>query len=201
MILNTKTLLVCAMIITALAFAINPAKIKPYELAENWVTSELIEYSWKKRLHGDIEARPWPWMKSVPEAKLTIPDFEKEFVIMRGTDGNILAYTPGWHEGSDKLGVPGISLVSAYKDRHFEFLRHMKPGQKVNLSLPNGELLEYEVEGLSILHGAEMNLSAEPDESVLLLSTHYPFSNWQKGDEVRFVVVARALTKIKRATS
>lgn len=161
--------------------------------AKAWLTQRLIDRAWTQTLRGEADARPWPWMESAPVAKLSVPRLGKEFVVLKGNSGDVLAFAPGWHDGTDLPGRDGISLISAHRDTHFAFLQSLEIGDVVNVETPEGGLAVYRVEDLESVTEAEIQVRQEPPESVLLLSTSYPFANWQKGEAMRFVAVARRI--------
>ena len=72
--------------------------------AKAWLSVHLLNHAWGQTLAGDPVARPWPWMDSVPVARLIIPDLQKDYVVLRGVSGTVLAFAPGWHE---KTALPG----------------------------------------------------------------------------------------------
>ncbi len=158
--------------------------------AKAWLSARLIEQAWARTLDGEADAKPWPWMDSAPVAQITVPRLNKEFIVMRGTSGTVLAFAPGWHEGSNKPGGKGISLVSGHRDSHFGFLNELEKGDVVRLQASDGRMVEYIVSDLRVVMDTEIRVAQEEGQSTLLLSTCFPFVNWQPGGEMRFVVVA-----------
>jgi sortase A len=169
-----------------------------YARHHNRVPALLINQAWARTLDGVAEIHPWPGLESVPVAKIILPDMNREHVIMSGVSGDVLAVAPGWHEGTDFPGQPGISLISAYGNTHFGFLRHLQEGDVFTLETRDGNHRSYLVSEMSIVQESEMKVAVGKDESVLLLSTSYPLSNWQQGEKVRLVVVARETGPEKR---
>lgn len=169
--------------------------------AKAWLSVALIDRAWAQTLDGEAEAKPWPWMDSAPVAKIAVPRLNKEFVVMRGTSGTVLAFAPGWHEGTDRPGAPGISLVSAHRDTHFGFLNELQRGDEITLQTSEGRQIEYVVDELRIVMDPQVQVKRNEQESTLLLSTCFPFVNWQPGGEMRFIVVAREVKDGKTPTS
>ncbi len=151
----------------------------------------LIEQAWNKTLQGDHQSRPWPWMDSTPVAKLYIPKYGASHVVMSGVSGAIMAFAPGWHEGTNRPGQPGVSLISAHKDMHFSYLKNMQFGDRFELITPDGRHISYEVEDMKILDRPTLNVQNDGHDSIVVLSTCYPFANWQIGGDMRFVVIGR----------
>lgn len=159
--------------------------------AKAWLSVHLIDDAWERTIDGEGGARPWPWMDSHPVAKLEVPRFGKEHIVMSGVSGSVIAFAPGWHDGTQMPGESGISLISAHKDTHFGYLKNLKRSDVIRLQKQNGQWKEYEVETLQILEEPEISISDTGDSSILVLSTCYPFGNWEVGGDMRFVVVAR----------
>ncbi|MCB9990802.1 MAG: class GN sortase [Rhodospirillales bacterium] len=159
--------------------------------AKAWLAGHLIEQAWAQTLAGTADAKPWPWMDSSPVAEITFVRQDKKFVVMKGTSGTVLAFAPGWHEGSDAPGQPGISLISAHRDTHFGFLNELKTGDRIMIRTVDGIKKTYAVDEMKIVMDPEIKVHRDERDSTLLLSTCFPFVNWQPGGEMRFVVVAR----------
>ena len=155
------------------------------------LSAVLIGRAWGRALAGDRDARPWPWMDSVPVARLEVPDLGKDLVVMRGVSGEVLAFAPGWHEGSDPPGSGGITVISAHRDTHFGFLRNLRKGQEIILTGTDGAARHYGVEDLAVVQEPEIRVDVSEKAGILLLTTCYPFAGWQPGGDMRFVVVAR----------
>ncbi len=153
----------------------------------------LIEHAWQRALKGEKEPNPWPWMDSSPVAKISIPALGRDHVVMRGVSGEVMAFAPGWHEGTNFPGEPGITLVSAHKDTHFTYLKNLEVGDLISMTTINGRQIDYRVEKAMVIDTPELQISDHTKQSVIVLSTCYPFSNWQVGGDMRYVVVAREI--------
>lgn len=159
--------------------------------AKAWLSVHLIDDAWGRTLNGESEPRPWPWMDSHPVAKLQVPRFAREHIVMSGVSGSVMAFAPGWHDGTEKPGEKGISLISGHKDTHFGYLKNLQNDDILRLQKQDGAWKTYKVETLQILEKPEISVSDSHDASVLVLSTCFPFGNWDVGGKMRFVVVAR----------
>ncbi len=159
--------------------------------AKAWLSVHLMDYAWDRTLSGENYARPWPWMDSAPVARLSVPRLNKDMVIMRGNSGAVMAFAPGWHEGTAVPGHTGISLISAHRDTHFGFLRQLKTGETLTLTDKDGTMHYYRVDEFVTTTKPEIRVDIEQGGEVLLLSTCYPFNNWTRSSDMRFIVVAR----------
>lgn len=166
----------------------------------------LIENAWEQALAGDQDARPWPWMDSVPVARVAVPRLGKDMVVMRGVSGTVLAFAPGWHEGSVLPGAEGISLLAGHRDTHFSFMKDLKMGDRIELQTASGEAVSYEVSEMEMLDKPELSVrNLKGNDSILVLSTCYPFQqsimDGTNRADMRFVVVARKVTETKDIVS
>lgn len=169
--------------------------------AKAWLSAQLIDHAWTRTKNGEPDARPWPWMDSAPVARLSVARLNKSLVVMRGTSGEVLAFAPGWSEGTAMPGAPGISLISAHRDKHFGFLNNLQKGDPITLETRQGETVNYIVTELRVVKEAEIKVEQVEGQSTLLLSTIFPFVNWQPGGEMRFVIVAQQVLSYKETTT
>jgi sortase A len=151
----------------------------------------LIEQAWSRTQSSTEASRPWPWAAGMPVAKIIIPELKQEHIIMNGVSDRILELVPGWHEGTDFPGKPGISLISARRDTHFAFLRKLKEGDSFFLETQEGKRKLYYVSELSVVQDKKIKVQGHDNESILLLSTSYSFQNWHEDEELRLVIIAR----------
>lgn len=160
-----------------------------------FMSVKLINHAWAQTKDHSYDVKPWPWIDSVPMAKLYFPDFDKEYVVMKGVTGSVLAFTPGWHEQTSMPGKAGVSLIAAHRDTHFSILRKMKAGDKVSLETKEGLLKDYVVSDMLITNESEVHVPLIDNKSILLLSTCYPFENWSVEKDMRIVLIAKEVKK------
>lgn len=177
-------------VITALAVsAWVPVMIYGSQIKET-LPDYLISRAWQKTLVGEADARPWPWLVSMPVAQLTVPAFDRKMVVLHGVSGEVLAYAPGWDEGSEKPGSAGITLISGHQDRDFNFLHRMEQGQEILLTDTAGQEHRYMVQEMKIVQDPEIHVPFNESYGTLLLTTGFPVSNWQYKNDLTLVVVA-----------
>jgi sortase A len=162
----------------------------------DYFAQKLIEAAWQKSLSGTrAHVRPWPWLESWPVARLSIPAMGEDLIVMRGVSPSVLVHAPGWHDGSAAPGTPGISVISAYRDRHFSFLKNMKSGMTLSLLTADGERRSYVVSEVSLTENREIRVPVpRGQENVLVLSTSYPVTADKasvRAGRAHIVVVAR----------
>lgn len=152
----------------------------------------LLQQAWEKRLAGADDARPWPWADTQPLARISIPDLNKNWIVMSGAHGRTLAFAPGHLEGSALPGRPGHSIVSAHRDTHFQALQQLSPDASIHVQEQNGAVSKYRVTDIRVVDSRKTRLSLNSDGRHLTLVTCYPFEARQAGGPLRFVVHAEA---------
>lgn len=137
----------------------------------------LIRYAWSETQQTQAGIRPWPWVGSYPVAEIDFPDSGHNMVIMSGSSPAVLAVAPLWNEGTHRPGMPGISLISGDYHTRFGFLKNIKPGDSFNLRTMAGDEKRYVIEDLQIVEDAPMQIKGGDQDSIVILSTAYPFKS------------------------
>lgn len=169
--------------------------------AKAWLAPLLLEQAWQDSLsRGGEPTRPWPWADTWPVARLLVPSLGVSNYILAGDTGHALAFGPGHSEASADLGGPGQAVIGGHRDTHFAFLQDLELQQRLTLQLPDGRLLEYEVETLAVIDSSRQLLQVQQDEEQLLLVTCYPFDALSTGGPLRYVVGARPVVSLVATT-
>ena len=181
--------------VAGLALAVEGLRIP----AKAAVAQILLRRSWAAARAGQVEARPWPWADTWPVARLTAPRHGVDLVVLAGANGGSLAFAPAHLTGTAPPGAPGTSFIAGHRDTHFEFLRHLRPGDRLVLETPGGEALAYRVVGLSIVDTREPLFTEDSSTQVqpasraqsnLALVTCFPFDTPIPGGPFRYLVTA-----------
>jgi hypothetical protein len=77
------------------------------------------------------------------------------------------------------------------RDKHFRALAELELGDSVALERPDGTVLTYTVDALDVVDSGRAELPLDPDESVVVLVTCWPFDGVEVGGSWRYVVTAR----------
>ena len=174
-----------AVLCTAVFFIVNalwiPAKA---ELAQ-W----LLERTWRKRLAGDLEARPWPWADTWPVAVLEAPRLGVRELVLEGASGRNLAFGPAM---LTDIGSRD-RVISGHRDTHFAFLRKLRRGDRMVVTDRSGTLA-YRVIEKEVVDSRERELVLDDARQRLTLLTCYPFDALTAGGPLRLVVTAAPVT-------
>lgn len=126
----------------------------------------------------EAPAKPWSWADMAPVAEITFPTLDERYVVVDGVSGEALAWAPGLSPDAADLGAPGVTLIAAHRDTHFQGLDKLGPGAPIEVATADGRRLRYEVAGAQIVDSRVYRLPPEktgPD--VLALSTCWPIGS------------------------
>jgi sortase A len=154
----------------------------------------LLNTAWQKTLQSRLQTRPWHWADTWPVAKLTVPSSSINIIILDGSNGASLPFAPGHLAGSAVPGERGISIITAHRDTHFEFLRDLAIGERLTVTRHDGKQVPYRIRALEVVDTREPSLRIRSNTSQLLMVTCYPFNAIEAGTPLRYVVTAEAVT-------
>lgn len=166
----------------------------------------LVANAWERTLAQGGQHKPWSWADTYPVARLFLEDdtpaaaslwqsdnSRKSLYVLAGAVGRTLAFGPGMLLSGARPGETGNTVIAGHRDTHFAALEHMKPGQMLEMQIPTGESLSYEVFDAAIYHESDAWLMADTDTAILTLITCYPFDALFANTPHRFVVRARRI--------
>lgn len=153
----------------------------------------LIGDAWQRSLYsGGTAEKPWPWADTWPVARLEVPRLSIDLFVLWGTQGNSLAFGPGYDSASALPGRGGVTVIGGHRDTHFEFLRDIEVNTLLSMQLPSGESVSYIVNELRVVDvDQDPYLSLSREGGALILVTCYPFDALLPGGALRYVVTAR----------
>jgi len=109
--------------------------------------------------------------------------------VLAGASGTSLAFGAGHIDGTAPPNAPGHSVLAGHRDREFEFLRDLAPGDVLRLRTP-GAVREYLVDGAGVVPRDDGTALQPTAGDRLTLVTCYPFDAIEPGGPLRFVVTA-----------
>ncbi len=188
--LVTRCLVIAGVLCLAWGFYL-PAKAR--------VGQVLLQFAWQQTLEHQTPDvgnghRPWPWADTWPVARLRVPAYGIDQVVLAGAEGESLAWAPGQVAGSARLGSEvGNVALAGHRDTHFSFLRHLQQGDEVIVIDSAGVEHRYQVEATSIVDETDVGVLEPASRAVLTLVTCYPFDVITPGGPLRYVVRAVAM--------
>lgn len=155
------------------------------------VAQVLLERSWQAHLEGDV-VKPWPWADAQPIARLIVPRLDVDMLVLNNASGRSLAFGPVWVDPSAPLGGYGNSVLSGHRDTHFEFLRHLREGDRIIVQTTGG-METFEVRSHWVFDQRDEHIVLSTLDRRLTLVTCYPFDSIVPGGDLRFAIEAVAV--------
>ena len=156
----------------------------------------LVADAWQKTLSQGGRHKPWSWADTYPVARLMLSSEAEaaSLYVLAGAVGRTLAFGPGLLLSGAHPGEAGNVVIAGHRDTHFIDLQHLKVNQRVNMQIPSGETLQYQVFDVGVYHESDAWLMGETESAILTLITCYPFDGLMSDTPYRFVVRARQMT-------
>jgi sortase A len=161
-----------------------------YIQAKARLAEALIARAWSRMLEGETQAKPWPWADTWPVARLSVPKLGIERYVLAGANGSAIAFGPGHLSGTSAPGEPGNSVIGGHRDTHLAFLRHLKPGDVLQVERVDGKQVAYRVLEASVLDRRDVWVAKQEGPNRLTLVTCYPLDALRAGGPQRYVVFA-----------
>lgn len=160
-----------------------------YMQAKAWLAQVLIEHAWQQALaEPGKKVKPWFYADSFVTAQLYFPSHDKTLSVLGGASGRNLAFAPSHFLSAGELGNRQKgALIAGHNDTHFAFLQHVKMGDQFTMQLQSGELQQYKVTAVDIIHQSQHDFLRTPG---LYLLTCYPFDALASGTDLRLLVSA-----------
>lgn len=149
----------------------------------------LLQRAWQRTLHGEAHVKPWPWADTWPIARLQMPQYGVDLILLAGASGRTLAFGPGHVSSSAIPGNRDTTILSGHRDTHFRFLAHVSPGDQVIIEMPAKERYRYRVIRTDIVDARTATVATGSD-GALVMVTCYPFDSIISGGPFRYIVTA-----------
>jgi sortase A len=161
-----------------------------YIHAKAGLATYLLRSSWQKTIEKGDTVKPWPWADTWPVARMLVPQYEIDLVVLEGDSGNVLAFGPGHMTLSSLPGQPGNSIISGHRDTSFRFLEKLRVGDIITLQTKEESRVPFNVVATHIIDAAVLDMHIEADVPLLTLVTCYPFDAVVPGGPQRYLVFA-----------
>jgi sortase A len=173
------------------------------------IAQYLLEYSWTRTVnHGDYLHhagiknsstdrkspintlyKPWPWADIWPAARLQVPQYDIDQIVLAGDSGSSLAFGPGYSLASSPPGETGTTVISGHRDTHFSFLQKLKLNDTIILRSAD-KTQHYKVCDFKIVDSRSFKILHAYESNTLILVTCYPFDDVIPGSTLRYLVYA-----------
>ena len=121
--------------------------------------------------------RPWSWADMHPIARLEVPRLHVERAILSNATGSALAFGVGHIEGTAAPGAPGNCALAGHRDAWAEFLKDLRPGDAIVVTIPRGRIRYVAVSSTVVRFDDGRVLEPTEDERLTLV-TCWPFRGW-----------------------
>ena len=183
-----------------------------YLLAKAELAQNLLEQAWDEmrhyyqhpqassdahtpnKIHTHRKRSPWPWADTYPLAKLHWQSLDQSLIVLSGASGRNLAFGPAHMSASVVPGEQGVSVIGGHRDTHFAFLQQVVVGDYFDVELIDGSWHRFQVKEISITDVRKSRIALDSDESKIALVACYPFTDWQPGGALRYLVLAERIS-------
>jgi len=153
----------------------------------------LLHRSFEQSIIAGTPVKPWSWADITPMARLTAERIGRSQIVLSGTSGQALAFGPGHLSNTPLPGSQGTSVLAAHRDTHFNWIRHLVPGDRLQLKSLDGTVQNYSVRRAWVAPYNQSGIFLDSDEHLLALTTCYPFDAKVVGDD-RYIVEASLIS-------
>lgn len=176
------------------AYLLAKAELAQWLLEQAWYEMQVSAFQQQSSKSGKQEAllksRPWPWADTWPVAKIKWPELDQELIILEGGSGRNLAFAPTHLSATVMPGQQGVSVIGGHRDTHFEFLQFAMIGDEFTVELADGVIHRFEVKNIVIADVRESKIALDSSVAKIALVACYPFTDWQAGSPLRYLVLA-----------
>lgn len=159
--------------------------------AKAHVAQHLLQRAWERALQGADRPRPWPWADTWPVARLQVPKYGIDMIVLAGANGRTLAFGPG--KLSEQAGRLGTTILTGHRDTHFRFLERLESGDELFVQFSPRGWYRYRVLSHDVVEARHAYI-VHGERQALALVTCYPFDAVLPGGPLRYVVTAEHIS-------
>ncbi|WP_133705268.1 MULTISPECIES: class GN sortase [unclassified Rhizobium] len=159
-----------------------------YMKAKAELAQILLKRAFAAELRGE-DAKPWPWADFTTEAEVRAPRIGAEAIVLAGASGQALAFGPGWLTNTPQPGEEGTAVIAAHRDTHFRWLKDVKPGDLIEITLRDGKVLTFRAGQGRVARWDQNGIDPAAAGRHLALATCWPFGAVTRGP-LRYIVDA-----------
>ena len=157
--------------------------------AKALVAQILLERAWNASKQG-AAMKPWPWADTRPVARIEVPRLGQRAIVLAGGSGQAMAFGPTHMPNTPLPGQGGTSVIAGHRDTHLAFLRDVRPGDTIIVTLAGGQVLRFVAGESRIVHARGSTIDPDRGGGRLALVTCWPFEARLRGP-LRYVLFAR----------
>jgi sortase A len=148
----------------------------------------LLNRAFAESVASGEPAKPWPWADTAPIARVSVKRLEISEIVLSGGSGEAMAFGP-----TQVLTAPQsrVTLLTAHRDTHFEFVRDLTVGDGLSLDRIDGSTAQYRITGFTTVRWDEFAYPTSGTRELLVLATCYPFDTDTPGPLRRIVWAER----------
>lgn len=167
-----------------------------YTKAKAVVAQLLLGQAWAETIETGSAIRPWPWLDTLPVARIEVPRLGRSAVALAGASGQALAFAPAHLSQSAMPGARGTSVFAAHRDTIFSFMADLQKGDQVNITTTSGDQFTYEINGFRVVRWDASGIDPAAAGYQLALVTCWPLDATTRGP-LRYIAEA---TMVRSAT-
>jgi len=182
--------LASAVLLGAAGFSLSGQAL--YIHAKALLAQVLLERAFSASLATASPVKPWSWADTWPVARISLPRLGASAIALAGGSGQALAFGPAHLPQTPAAAEPGAAVYAAHRDTHFAFLRHVLPGDLIEVTRSDGSRHQFRVRATSVVHWDASGVDPHGPGRSLVLATCWPFEARTAGP-LRFLVHADAV--------
>ena len=150
----------------------------------------LLQQTWQKTIVSQQYIKPWLGADFSPFAELGVSTSENKIIVLNNTSNQSLSWGPSFHQQTSYPGTKGRTIIAVHRDTHGRFLRNLKEGDLVTLTIKEGKQLLYSVDTIAVIDSLKSKLRTNSIKHELILYSCYPLDAVRPGGSMRYVVRA-----------
>ena len=159
-----------------------------YMLMKAELSQYLIKEAWNKSIFDKQNHKPWSWADTYPIMYLNVPRIGKSSYILQGGSNRNMAFSVVHLDPSGMPGEKKSTILSGHKDSHFDYLKELKIGDEIVTQDKNTSHV-FRVTSMNIVNSKSKAIAIR-NTNELILTTCYPFSDFEFGGDLRYIVHA-----------
>jgi sortase A len=154
-----------------------------YIHAKALLAQVLLERAFTDTIATGHDSKPWSWADTWPVARIEVKRIGASAIALAGSSGQALAFGPGHVEFTANAGERGVAVYSAHRDTHFRFLKDVRIGDEIDVTVRDGRTFRYRADSYSVVRFDQSGIDPLGDGYELVLSTCWPLDSITAGPD------------------